>query len=243
MSNYTSTPSFGGSSSYPNQWPPANPLQSPMPSILPPNFPFPPDSSSTQNASNNTNNFDANSRLPGLGVGAPGPLPPPPFPFSGSLAPSQFPPAPFPLQMPLFGYPPIPLPMQTQTNPLATNENTSGHTANAMGRPQDCSAKLRLNNDQEEGEITDGENVGFPRPEGERKGRSGHVASAYSPVRMETDATTNSPTTNGHTQNLREYERTPLRNSEEGGASVSRASSRDSGSRIIPVSFLQVTID
>ena len=73
--------------------------------------------------------------------------------------------------------------------------------------------------------------MGFARPGSKKKGQSGRVASVYSPpVQMETDALSNNPTTNGYTQGL-------PRNSEEGEASVLRASSRASGSRIIPVSF------
>lgn len=238
MSNYTSTPSFGRSST--KQWPPANPsLPSPMPSIFPPNFPFPPDFPGAQNVPNNVNNFDANSHLPGLGVGAPGPLPPPPFPFPGSLTPSQFPPPPFPpLQMPLLGYPPVPVPtapMQTQQDPSAASENTSGRAVNAMGPQLDHSRKSKPSYDQEEGEVTDGEDVGSARPGNEMTGLHERGGSPYSPpgssgsrdLQMETRVSSHNPITNGNTQKT-------MPEVEEGEASsVSRASSRASGSRII----------
>ena len=228
MSNYTS---FGGPSSYAQQqWPPSNPPHSSsMPSILPHNFPNPSDYNQPQDGSNNVNGFDANSRLPGLGVGAAGPLPPPPFPFMG---PSQFPPPPFPpFQMPFLGYPPMqmPTPMQTQPTPLSTNEPSFPNPvgmSNATGPQTDHPTNSRPEFDQEEGEVTDGESWN-PMPS-ENEKTPAHVVSAHTV-----------PGVNGlkeppHT----EPERT-MSDIEEGEASssASHASSRDSGSRIAPKYF------
>lgn len=229
MSNFAS---FGGPSSYTQQqWPPSNPppSSSSMPSILPHNFPNPSDYSQPQDGSNNANGFDANSRLPGLGVGAAGPLPPPPFPFMG---PSQFPPPPFPpFQMPFLGYPPIPMPtpMQSQPNPLSTNDPSFHHpvgVSNAPGPQTHHPTKSRSEQDQEEGEVTDGESW-MPTRSGNEKLPARDV-NAHA-----------SHGVNGHKDPPHTSPEKTMQDVEEGEASssTSRASSRDSGSRIAPKYF------
>lgn len=227
MSNFTS---FGGPSSYTQQqWPPSNPplSSSSMPSILPHNFPNPSDYSQPQDGPNNMNGFDANSRLPGLG--AAGPLPPPPFPFMG---PSQFPPPPFPpFQMPFLGYPPMqmPTPLQAQPNALSTSEPPFCHpvgVSNATGPQTHNPSKPRSELEQEEGEVTDGENwIPIRSENGKSPARD---ANAHMSLGV-----------NGHKDLPHTIPDKRMLDVEEGEASssTSSASSRASGSRIAPKYF------
>lgn len=197
------------------------------------------------------NGFDANSRLPGLGVSA-GPLPPLPFPFMGPLTPSQFPPPPFPpFQMPMLGYPPMPMPtgpFQPQQLPQSTNENLSNRAAgvpDTMPPQTDNSAKPRMDYDQEEGEVTDGEGKRFTGPE--NANMSERAESVYTPPGVnghtESPMITKMPTAHGPTRNLQQPDITSFNNletamsdAEEGEAfSVSHPSSRASGSRMVPI--------
>lgn len=245
MSNYTSTPSFGRPPSYAQQWPPPDSSRS---SMLPQNFSLPSDYSGSQSEPNNMNSFDANSRLPGLGLGAPGPLPPPPFPFMGSLTPSQFPPPFPPLQMPFLGYPPMPIPTaptQFQENPPVSNEtHRPVGGPGAMGFEMHPPSKSTSQYEQEEGEVTDGDRMVSTRSKGP-KGTLGTYTRTGVDNRKGSEMQAPVPNSNAGNGDLQHFRRSDMplaqnleatvSEAEEGEASsVSRASSRASGSRIYP---------
>ncbi|PWY96470.1 hypothetical protein BO94DRAFT_454319 [Aspergillus sclerotioniger CBS 115572] len=117
----------------------------------------------------NTDNFNGNSHLPGLGgPGAVGPLPPPPFAFMGPFASTQFPPPPFPpLQMPPLRYPSIPVPSAPIYDPTrpAVGDYQMDHSAPTPPVPQLATAgNSESDPDREEGELTDREAPSTSQP-------------------------------------------------------------------------------
>lgn len=220
MSNYTSAPSFDGPSGYAQHWSSSDPSQS---GAIPQSYPLPSDFPASHNEANNMNSFHANSHLPGLGVGAPGPLPPPPFPFMGSLTPSQFAP-PFPqIQMPFLGYPPMPMPM-----PTAPNQQQQ--TPSAPIDSQSHSVSKTSQYDQEEGEVTDRERTGSTHLGNQQR------LQAHTSTDMDNHNVSAVPTPVHSGMPSAERQDADISEAEEGEASsISRASSRASGSRICPL--------
>ncbi|KAL5359389.1 hypothetical protein BJX96DRAFT_57114 [Aspergillus floccosus] len=166
MAQYPPTPpSFGSHPSNATQW---------LPSGLSHNTPFPqnpshnyqpPPNGATNSFEHNNNavNFNANTRIPGLGAAGSLP-PPPPFPF---FSPTQFPPVPFPgAQIPPPNYPTMPLPPATML-PLSGHASTTasqqhmGIKHNAQPEP---SSRIVDDMDREEGELTDKEGGNVPLP-------------------------------------------------------------------------------
>ena len=211
MSNYTSAPSFDGPSGYAQPWSSSDPSR---PGMLPQNYP------GSHNETNNMSSFQANSQLPGLGVGAPGPLPPPSFPFIGSLTPSQFAPPFSQIQMPFLGYPPMPM-------PTAPNQQQQAPAASADVQSHSVS-KPTSQYDHEEGEVTDRE-----RTESTPHGNQQHAQGTYISTGMNNYNGSTIPTPVQSEMASGRHQDTGISEAEEGEASsVSRASSRASGSRI-----------
>lgn len=220
MSNYTSAPPFDGPSGYAQPWPSSDPSR---PGMLPQNYPLPSDFSGSHNETNNMGSFQANSHLPGLGVGAPGPLPPPPFPFIGSLTPSQFAPPFPPIQMPFLGYPPMPM-------PAAPNQQQQPSAA-PTGVQSRSVSKPTSQYDQEEGEVTDRERTGSTQHVNQP-----HAQGAYASITMDNHNASAIPTPMQPEMASTQHKDAGISEAEEGEASsVSRASSRASGSRISPL--------
>ncbi|GLA39887.1 hypothetical protein AnigIFM63309_007491 [Aspergillus niger] len=193
MSNYPPTPSFVGPN-YTPQWPPSDPSSSTaMPSLFPPNLGFGQNPSpipqhaqdgTTRAFDYNPDSYNANTRLPGLGVpSAAGPLvPPPPFTFMPPFPSTQFPHPPFPpLQMPPLRYPSIPVPPVHGYEPVrhATSDYHMNNSIPTPPGPQPAAAAVNSESDpdREEGELTDREESSStqPRPHKANLGQqSGH---------------------------------------------------------------------
>lgn len=219
MSNYTSAPSFDGPSGYAQHWSSSDPSQ---PGMLSQTYTLPSDFPGSHNEANNMSSFHANSHLPGLGVGAPGPLPPPPFPFMGPLTPAQFAP-PFPqIQMPFLGYPPMPM-------PTAPNQQQQTPSAPIDIQSQPVS-KPTSQYDQEEGEVTDRERTGSTHLGNQQSSQ------AYTSTGMDHHNVSAIPTPVHSEMASAKRQDAGISEAEEGEASsISRASSRASGSRICPL--------
>ncbi|RAL06039.1 uncharacterized protein BO80DRAFT_343901 [Aspergillus ibericus CBS 121593] len=160
-----------------------------MPSLFPPSLGFSqhpspvpqhPQDGSGRPFEYNTDSYNGNTHLPGLGgPGAAGPLPPPPFAFMGPFASTQFPPPPFhPLQMPPLRYPSIPVPSAPIYEPTrhAAGDYQMDHSIPPV--PQlAAAANSECDPDREEGELTDREAPSAlqPRQHGPNSGqRPGH---------------------------------------------------------------------
>ncbi|RAH62868.1 hypothetical protein BO85DRAFT_359557 [Aspergillus piperis CBS 112811] len=150
-----------------------------MPSLFPPNLGFGQNPSpvpqhaqdgATRPFDYNTDTYNANTRLPGLGVpSAAGPLvPPPPFTFMPPFPSTQFPHPPFPpLQMPPLRYPSIPVPPVHGYEPVrhATSDYHMNNSIPTPPGPQPAAAaNSESDPDREEGELTDREESSSTQP-------------------------------------------------------------------------------
>ena len=238
MSNQPPTPSYGDVSHYTHPWPPpSNPFPSaPLPPFLPQNLPYasnlslaphPSRDSSSQPREHNEIQFNANSRLPGLGApGSGGALPPPPFPFLNPFTPPQFPSPLPPMQMPPMNYSlPIPhAPMKAPpSRPLTGDFQSQANStpANMVDMPAAFTSPSQHDPDREEGELTDREGgwpQSPPRPHGKQPGP---VNGLGAETRL------------SQTETRRRRSNSQYSDLEEGEASPEpRSSSRASGSRI-----------
>ena len=267
MSNYPPTPSFVGPN-YTPQWPPSNPPPSTaMPSLYPPNLgfsqnpsPIPqhPQDGLSHPFDYNTDSYNGNSHLPGLGgPGAAGPLPPPPFAFMGPFGSTQFPPPPFPpLQMPPLRYPSIPVPSAPIYEPArhAAGDYQMDHTVPTPPVPRLATAgNSESDPDREEGELTDreGPSTSQPRQQDPNSGqRSGHVPGTQMHRAMNGGSgligggqTTKPNGPDSYGSNVSHLSTMAISEGSAQGSSdlekgevppESRPSSRSSGSRIIP---------
>ncbi|OJJ72549.1 hypothetical protein ASPBRDRAFT_54372 [Aspergillus brasiliensis CBS 101740] len=224
-----------------------------MPALFPPNLGFGQNPSPVPQHSQdggrafdyNTDSYNTNTRLPGLGVqSAAGPLvPPPPFTFMPPFPSTQFPHPPFPpLQMPPLRYPSIPVPPVHGYEPV--RHTTSDYPLNtAMPTPPGPQPAVDANSesdpDREEGELTDREESSStqPRPHkmnsGQQSGPSFDTpmsrAMDGSNDFMESDRTMK-PNGTGHHDSHNSHPEV-----ERGGASPeTRLSSRSSGSPYNP---------
>lgn len=237
MSNQPPTPSYGDVSHYTHPWPPpSNPFPSAaLPPFLPQNFPYAPNlslaphpsrDSSNQPREHNETQFNANSRLPGLGApGSGAALPPPPFPFLNPFTPPQFP-SPLPsMQMPPMNYSlPIPhAPMNAPpSRPLTGDIQSQANSipANMVDIPATFTSPAQHDPDREEGELTDREGgwpQSSPRPCGKQPGPVNGLGAETRP----------------QMQTRRRRSKSRYSDLEEGEASPDpHSSSRASGSRI-----------
>ncbi|KAF9248169.1 hypothetical protein DTO013E5_5994 [Penicillium roqueforti] len=150
-------PSYGGHSSYAQQWPPA------YPSMIPANFPsseYPQMHQPT--ATNHGPTFDynmasvnANSRVPGSNGAGNLAFIPPQFPFFNHFDASQFPPHFPPMPFPPMSYPPMPT---GSSHPPMPYHGIDGNVTHQLSTPavHPKTAQVQPDNHREEGEVSEG---------------------------------------------------------------------------------------
>lgn len=177
MSNYPPTPSYGGPSSYVQQWPPPPPpaSTSSLPP-LPPNFAM--SNAGRMHDFNAPGSFNTESHLPGLGM--PGASIPPPF-FVNQLPNNNFSAPFYPAPMNPLGYQPIssqpahvssqPGVASTQAGAPASVQTQTNHALGNLPNTQKASSDEL---DREEGEVSEknGESFSGRQYNGQNSSRS-----------------------------------------------------------------------
>ena len=250
-----SVPPFGGPFYYPQQWLPPNPS---------PSNPFPPMSPQEFNTNGNYNagaynanmgNIHRNPSLPGLGgLSAPGTLPTPGgLPVPGTLPTPGALPAPLPfMNFPPPPFPPFPVspmvfppvtPVPTGVGqeaaplppPAASSQTAVDNTH--LRAPEPRASTSKAESDREEGEVSD--------MDGDSQLRSKQPGPGEQGLTKQPEHTPNGFTGSRASQSSRDFERPAMTGVEPENANSSRSrtspserSSRDSGSRIVPMIFL-----